>query len=525
MANLITNINQVCADLTNIKNAIQDKGVDIVSGTPSSEYASKINEVYESGVSYADDTLTETNDSLESVLYGTGEGSKSWYDKYMEVLELHPEKTVSRSYISVDDVSELPHNVKCKVTGVENPESVRVTRRGKNIVDILNGAIQYTTVTIQEKTENTLVLSCTGEYKAVCYILPNSLEGKYITASGEWDNANGAKGGLRINWIKKNNVADMTSTHITTTTSGVSAHGLVNPPPEDAIGLGLIVYGNANGSIEGEGVVSYRNIQLEVSNVATEYEPYNAQTLTPNADGTVEGMTSISPHMSIYTNNADAMLDVTYRQSAGIKAEYDRFWDEFQQNGNRTDYRQAFAGYVWKVGIFKPKHDMHVTNAYMMFMNSQMEIDLPDALGVVLDFANCVYTTSFQYTFNSTWFTRIGEVDGRKAGQFFDTFSYSSRLRTIDKIICNENTTFTNNCFLNCTVLANIIFEGIIGNTINFQWCPLTKASITNIVEHLSSTATGQTCTFKKTAKEAAFTDEEWNALISTKSNWTFSLI
>lgn len=51
MANLITNVNQACADLANIKRAIINNGVAIPSGTPSSEYARKIDKVYEAGAS------------------------------------------------------------------------------------------------------------------------------------------------------------------------------------------------------------------------------------------------------------------------------------------------------------------------------------------------------------------------------------------------------------------------------------------------------------------------------------------
>ena len=63
-----------------------------------------------------------------------------------EIISLHPEKTVRGSYISVDDVSELPHSVKCKVSVVDNPESVTVTRIGKNLAtaqQVWAGSDQY----------------------------------------------------------------------------------------------------------------------------------------------------------------------------------------------------------------------------------------------------------------------------------------------------------------------------------------------------------------------------------------------
>ena len=82
MANILKNIAQACADLTNIKNAITDKGIEIATGTPSSEYVDKINDVYISGMNYTDEIITKTNSGLEAVLYGTGEGGKNWQDEF-----------------------------------------------------------------------------------------------------------------------------------------------------------------------------------------------------------------------------------------------------------------------------------------------------------------------------------------------------------------------------------------------------------------------------------------------------------
>ena len=502
MANLITNVNQACADLTNIKNAIIDNGVEIASGTPSSEYAEKIDEVYEAGY-----------------VIGDGEGfadgyTTGWYDGEdagkNELISLHPEKTVSGSYLTIDDVSELPHDVKCKVTGVDNPESVTVTRCGRNLLNPnnlgggelveFNGVPCYKYI---DKGEN-----FTGSLRIEGCFKENTQYTFTMKQYREETNTN-QKWMVYIRYTDGTTESTAyvpTKTMYTFTTAVGKTVDFIFSPWYS----GTTIYLDLSVSCLYEGKVELP------------YETYNGQTITPSADGTVEGMTSAYPQMNIFTNNADVTLDVTYRTSAGRQAEYDAFWDAYQQNGSRTDYRQAFAGYGWKVEIFKPKHDMHVTNGYMMFMNNQISVDLPDTLGVVLDFAN---STTLQYTFNSTRFTRIGVVDGRKAGQFMDTFGYCFYLHTIDKIICNDNTTFTNNCFVSCTALANITFEGTIGNSINFQWCPLTKASITNIIEHLSSTATGQTCTFKKSAKEAAFTNDEWAELIADKTNWTFSLV
>ena len=50
------------------------------------------------------------------------------------MLKYHPEVTVSGEYISLNDVSELPHEVKCKISGVDDPTSVAVTKCRKNLL-------------------------------------------------------------------------------------------------------------------------------------------------------------------------------------------------------------------------------------------------------------------------------------------------------------------------------------------------------------------------------------------------------
>lgn len=211
---------------------------------------------------------------------------------------------------------------------------------------------------------------------------------------------------------------------------------------------------------------------------------------------------------------------------AGKQAEYDAFWDAFQRAGIDTT-ASTFAGRGWNADNFKPKNNIVTKDGYMYFYNNGVEGDLSqilENLGVEFDTSEL---TSAQYMFWNSRFTRVPTLDFRRLTSETHTLDAfrSSTLKTIDKLIVSETTPFGSNMCRNATILANITFEGVIGSSINFQWSPLTKESITNIVEHLSSTATGQTCTFKKSAKEAAFTADEWAALIADKTNWTISLI
>ncbi|MBR4072985.1 MAG: hypothetical protein IKK24_03480 [Clostridia bacterium] len=67
-----------------------------------------------------------------------------------------------------------------------------------------------------------------------------------------------------------------------------------------------------------EGVVADNWVikpQLEIGTTKTEYEPYKApQTAKANADGTVEGLKSLSPNMTLITDNG-SVIDCTYYTS------------------------------------------------------------------------------------------------------------------------------------------------------------------------------------------------------------------
>lgn len=214
---------------------------------------------------------------------------------------------------------------------------------------------------------------------------------------------------------------------------------------------------------------------------------------------------------------------------AGKKSQYDFFWNDYQENGNRKNYSDGFA--FWSKKIFDPKYDMvDMINADRMFygFNSPKGlVDLVDLLeekGKTLDFSKC---TRLYYTFEQAYISRIGTFDMSSASDTTYGALNCTQLVTIEKLVISEKTKLDNYTFpfYSGAKLANInCVEGEICTNIRIANCPLTKASIENVVNALSNTTSGFTCTFNKNAKESAFTTDEWNSLIATKSNWTFSL-
>lgn len=66
----------------------------------------------------------------------------------------------------------------------------------------------------------------------------------------------------------------------------------------------------------------FENIQVELGGVATEYEPYTGADYTPLADGSVGGLTSLAPSMTLYTTTENVTVDCEYnRDSNAVYAE------------------------------------------------------------------------------------------------------------------------------------------------------------------------------------------------------------
>lgn len=225
---------------------------------------------------------------------------------------------------------------------------------------------------------------------------------------------------------------------------------------------------------------------------------------------------------------------------AGKKAEYDVFWDNYQRNnsGNtRTTYRHAFA--YWPDKCFYPKYDLilgdYSEGAFYTCWVSDFKARLKEC-GVILDTSNVV---EFGNMFAAVDFKELPTISTISATHLNCNMFQNADLETIDKLILKNDGTqlFSMYFFASCIYLKNIVIEGVIGqNGFNVSWSKqLTKASITSIINALSSTTSGIIATISLTAVNNAFetstgladgsTSEEWLTLAATKSNWTISLI
>lgn len=201
-----------------------------------------------------------------------------------------------------------------------------------------------------------------------------------------------------------------------------------------------------------------------------------------------------------------------YGKVEGQKAERDAFWDMFQQNGARTNYQTAF--FRFDEEFFTPKYDIAPDNATNMFFESYIT-DLKKLLetaGVKLDFSKARYLTS---CFQKSTVTHLPVINCTNAftTAIANLFLQAMALVYVEKMIVTETTKFSSSFQLTLS-LAEIRFEGTIGEDVNFQWSPLSVESMKSIISCLKN--------FKGTdsafTKKVTFTDNCWAALEANSS-------
>lgn len=214
--------------------------------------------------------------------------------------------------------------------------------------------------------------------------------------------------------------------------------------------------------------------------------------------------------------------------AAGVKSEYDRYWDACQDYGNRNVY-SYFCYYQNRVGdYFYPKYDIRPRLADYFMRDAKMygnetTLDFVERLkecGVVFDISNC---TNITYLFYSARVSHLPELDVRAATAGANSLLFGGYVETIDNFITDE-TQLLDNAFGYASSLVNIKFGGIVGKNIKMSDCKkLSHESIMNLFNALkdfSGTATTQTCTLGE-ANLAKLTDTE--KAIATEKGWTLA--
>jgi len=189
------------------------------------------------------------------------------------------------------------------------PSTVTLTRCGKNLfnIDKTDGSGYGLTLTKNADGTHTLSGTLTQTYN---YTNRTNLfipAGTTVTVSSYFECEKTAYVGLVLcgtdgSVLFQGNSMTNGSSKTITLTKDVASVGYVWRVDTNSVAVGDTL------------TIDKIKLQLEISNTATEYTPYGGLTVIPSADGTVEGVTSIVPVMTLLTDNKGVTIKAEYNK-------------------------------------------------------------------------------------------------------------------------------------------------------------------------------------------------------------------
>lgn len=215
---------------------------------------------------------------------------------------------VTGEHIAINDVSSIEHNLQIKLLSdtITDFSAVNVSRCGKNIFDFesfANEIISYPNSQCEivefdgrrclKITDTKNVISRNlSKFKAFGIRFNYYNAGTYTKSFFSFKNIGGAMayiGGSTLNeWATVSYYYPYADKQI------VDFRCYCSSDEENPIYIDL------------------DSFMIEESQAPTDYEPYNGQTATANADGSVDGLTSLSPNMTVVTDTDGVTIDMTY---------------------------------------------------------------------------------------------------------------------------------------------------------------------------------------------------------------------
>ena len=218
----------------------------------------------------------------------------------------------------------------------------------------------------------------------------------------------------------------------------------------------------------------------------------------------------------------------------GAQTEYDRFWNEFQDYGERTDYTFAFRH--WSADYIRPKYKVENISLQAQQMFQFAKIKKLEAEYFDLAGADKLSGTVYGM-FNAC--RQLEEIEDVNipATNYSATWYNCTALRKIAIIRCVAGQAFSS-AFVGCESLEDVTFTGeMTTNGLDLSMCvKLNKASIESVIGILASTSSKRSVTLSEAAVNKAFEtvdgendgvhSDEWSELVATKpSNWTITLV
>lgn len=214
---------------------------------------------------------------------------------------------------------------------------------------------------------------------------------------------------------------------------------------------------------------------------------------------------------------------------AGKQAERDRFWDTYQDYGNRAEYGYAFGGIGWvKTDLLPPKYPIILNNFivgnYGIFRDFNKSATTRYDMTEICRLLDCSNAVRLNGMFSNSCVENV-TIDMSNCQVANDMFSCNMGGGDIDKIYLKvtEKLTSASSMFASCNKLETIRFteDSVINVALSFaQSSKLTDESVDSIVNALKDLtgATSKTLTVHATVydrmvelgKDALVTAKNW---------------
>lgn len=185
-----------------------------------------------------------------------------------------------------------------------------------------------------------------------------------------------------------------------------------------------------------------------------------------------------------------------------------KYWKCFTVNGTRTDYKYAFmntdfSGETIPSDLFRPTETSNF--AFQYYQGKSLPLGL-DFSGVPIG-QTLSDSTTYRLFYYAEFLEEVYDIKLPNQRAYQSMFENCTSLKKVEKLVVYSIATF-GKTFKNCNSLVDIIFDGVIGRSINFQYSPLSIASMKNIISCLANYSTDNTGT-----NTVTFTDACWEAL------------
>jgi hypothetical protein len=273
----------------------------------------------------------------------------------------------------------------------------------------------------------------------------------------------------------------------------------------------------------------------------------NSQIYTPTANaffnnelwasdciGIIENIGSASPNMIFSADKEEVEITVDYHKSWGMQAEWNRFWDAYQHNGERTHYAYAFAGIGWdKDNLLPPKYPISVASGTYAARGMFQQFKVDASVGDRYDFTEMSkLIDASQITYANEMFAdaQVENVtlDLSKCRVATSMFNIANAGGDVDKLYLKvtEALNVTVSMFAYCTNLKTFRFiEGsVLATSISFaNSSKLSDESVDSIINALKDLtgATSKTLTVHAKVYDR-MVERGVDALVTAK-NWALA--